>query len=451
MHCLKIYIKENNVVHIDDSKQPLVSSLLDDKKLIKCFDNVLKFGSKNGKIINKKNFSKDFIVLLLKCRFLFDKYIIKREYINEKKDGDWSLKEFHVSCQDGKNNLRPYFTKTVFPGQKENNRDFCDENLMIQAAMRVSYTSPKIMHWITYLLNWLYEDNELEKYNIAAEDYVRKNILNDFFAQDNYAKLGVKTPHIVFNYLDYLIWKPNQKKYEWKADNKNAFTFEFRTSVEHWYPQHPNEKEGILAWDDVDRFGNLCIIQRNINSRFSNQSPKAKKTDNSNEITKGSLKLRSMASIMEYHTNDEWKNSECEKHELKMLEILKKDCYSYSHLWNLLCNDLSQEYAFKNSNISSYDVLAKELKKQEYIYLRYCEDHFEIGFVKYGGYNTNEKYKTKLRNKLDSMNFDKHVFKTISAIDTYRNKWIYKTFSIKECAYNSIYTEVSSMLTDLLS
>ena len=49
------------------------------------------------------------------------------------------------------------------------------------------------------------------------------------------------------------------------------------------------------------------------------------------------------------------------------------------------------------------------------------------------------------------MNFDKHVFKTISAIDTYRNKWIYKTFSIKECAYNSIYTEVSSMLTDLLS
>ena len=51
-------------------------------------------------------------------------------------------------------------------------------------------------------------------------------------AKEGLYEMGVNTPHIVFNYLDYLLWKANVEKY-------NDFSFEFRNSVEHWYPQTP--------------------------------------------------------------------------------------------------------------------------------------------------------------------------------------------------------------------
>ena len=101
------------------------------------------------------------------------------------------------------------------------------------------------------------------------------------------------------------------------------FTFEFRNSVEHWYPQHPSE-QSIPLWDEVDKFGNLCIIQRNINSKFSNLSPFSKKNTYEKAIEKGSLKLRIMS---EATTNDEeWRNSICDKHQNEMIEILSKAC-----------------------------------------------------------------------------------------------------------------------------
>lgn len=71
--------------------------------------------------------------------------------------------------------------------------------------------------------------------------------------------MSEKTPHIVLNFLDYIIWKNNQDKYK-------DFVFEFRNSIEHWYPQNPSEGT-IPQWNDdknnsIDRFGNLCLVQR---------------------------------------------------------------------------------------------------------------------------------------------------------------------------------------------
>lgn len=96
--------------------------------------------------------------------------------------------------------------------------------------------------------------------------------------------MGVNTPHIVFNYLDYLLWYYDREGY-------SDFTFEFRNSVEHWYPQNPSEGTFEQWKDGVDQFGNLCIIQRNVNAKFSNMSPEAKKSTFKNMIAKGSIKL----------------------------------------------------------------------------------------------------------------------------------------------------------------
>ena len=330
LHCLKSFILIKRITS-DDGKE-LCDSLLNDKKLTPSFERVIKHGLRNEKSIEPKTFSKDFIRHLLRMRFLFDQYIIKREYIGDSMEGQWSLKTLYVSGYG--NNKKAYFANTTFRQYYQKSTSYANkyrhnDNLMIQAALRVSYTSPKVMHWITELLSWLAEENHLDELNSyceVAEMIARRSINDNFFSPCNNGKyeLGVGTPHIVFNYLDYLIWKSNRNQYK-------DFTFEFRNSVEHWYPRHPSESE-IRIWEGtgVDRFGNLCLVQRNVNSKFSNLPPEGKKKSYSNRIEKGSLKLRLMSILTEpgngMTANQNWKEIVCEEHERQMIELLSTAC-----------------------------------------------------------------------------------------------------------------------------
>ena len=332
LHVLKVYVSLNHIFHEDGLK--IMDDLLDDKRLLDSFNRVVSYGvNKEGRIKeNKEAFSKGFIVSLLRTRFLFDQYVIKREYKNENSDGDWSLKALYVSGKGtGK---KPYYYNTMSVNKDEHYQDWKSDtrnkqNLMIQSALRVSFTSPKVMHWITQLLIWLSENEEEEKIGFyeVAEDIARKAVREQFFdvSRDGIYEMGVNTPHIVFNYLDYLLWKDN-------VENYNDFSFEFRNSVEHWYPQHPSEGSFDPWTDGVDRFGNLCIIQRNVNSRFSNMSPEAKKSTFENMISKGSLKLRLMSKLTTgndvTNASQNWKNTVCEEHEKEMISILYDSCYS---------------------------------------------------------------------------------------------------------------------------
>ena len=139
---------------------------------------------------------------------------------------------------------------------------------------------------------------------------------------------GVNTPHIVLNYLDYLLWtKRSDAKY--KGLNFDEFSFEFRNSVEHWYPQHPS-KDMLKSWDDKDGdhlcrdyIGNICIISREVNSKFSNLAPTSKK-HYKDIVQKGSLKLRKMG---EETTDDTlWRTTGFKKHGEEMLTLLKENC-----------------------------------------------------------------------------------------------------------------------------
>ena len=256
---------------------------------------------------------------------MFDKYIIKREYPLNDLEGVWSIKTLRTSGQQGQK--KPYYSNTVFHNEKEWESTYAPRNtlnVMIQSCLRVSYTSPTIMHWITKLLTVLYNsDNEYElvNFNECSEAIAKEAVSKDFFAvcekDDSYKyNMGVNTPHIVLNYLDYLIWKKNKQKY-------NDFVFEFRNSVEHWYPQHPSDGTFPKWEDNVDTFGNLCIIQRNVNSKFSNMAPEAKKSTYKEMIAKGSLKLRLMAKMTD--SSIDWKDNCCAIHEQEMIKILKED------------------------------------------------------------------------------------------------------------------------------
>lgn len=337
LHALKVYISINGITH-EKVETKIVDELLDDKKLLDAFNRVISHGvSENGKISdNKEEFARTFIVCLLRTRFLFDKYIVKREYANDSTDGEWSLKSLDVSGQQSKK--KPYYKNSKFTKHKEHestNDWRTKTNIMIQSALRVSYTSPKVMHWITKLLIWLSESDceHLKNDDIIAFDKITESIAIDavkenFFdvcADGEYA-MGVNTPHIVFNYLDYLLWyydRNGKRKY-------SDFVFEFRNSVEHWYPQNPSEGTFEQWKDGVDQFGNLCIIQRNVNSKFSNMSPEAKKSTFKDMISKGSIKLRIMSELTEKNGDEVaslyWKKTVYKSHEEEMIGYLKSAC-----------------------------------------------------------------------------------------------------------------------------
>ena len=322
LHVLRVFLSVEGV-SMDEEKE--LGSQLDDKRLLEDFDRTIEYGQIGATPIKdeKAEFARKFILSLLHARFLFDRFIIKREIKGDNQEGHWSLKELCVQAE--KSSKKASYRNTASSNMNEENEESKvemtnrQECLMIQSALRVSYTSPKVMHWITRLLVRLFiSEVSLSQLTKVAERIAAEAVKDNFLDldNDNY-ELGVQTPHVVFNYLDYLLWKGGKEKYE-------DFVFEFRNSVEHWYPQHPS-KGTIEVWDRVDTFGNLCIISRSVNSKFSNLSPESKMQTFERMVQRGSLKLRIMGNIIKERRSDQdWVKHACREHEEEMLELLKK-------------------------------------------------------------------------------------------------------------------------------
>lgn len=341
LHVLKVFEQLKN----KDVSQTKLQKLLDDKKLTDSFE---KFISDDKKAyIEKETFTKEFILCLLRSRYLFDKFIIKREFTNNDFDGKWSIKTLHNTDN------KPYYTHTKFGHIDDMYKIANKKNEMIQSALRVSYTSPKVMHWISDLLFKLNDmfiatdTNEAQKHFYEFAEEIAKKAVNENYLDNKNYYMGVNTPHIVLNYLDYLLWKnplkieSNDK--EEKIDYQN-FKFEFRNSVEHWYPRNPSEGS-IEKWNDtikynendieelnkIDMLGNLCLVQGNINSKFSNMAPEAKKKTYPKMIKQGSLKLQIMSLITTEKdgnsSSKNWKDgSVCQDHHDAMIKLLLDNC-----------------------------------------------------------------------------------------------------------------------------
>ena len=329
-HVLKVYIRANSVKRMNKKE---FYEQLDDKKLTEYFDTFINEGCIDDNKINPKKFSEDFITLLLKLRILFDKYVIKRSFKNGDSEGEWSLQSPAFDKKEG------FYTKdTTFlkSGQWTRKHEYRHKNnLMIQACCRVSYTSPQAMHWITEVLLYLHKKESiyLTKYvdeeeknnyiylNEVVENFVKEKGIKPYIEEEENItsrpsyQSGFATPHIVLNYIDYLLWQRNTK------DN---FVFTNRNSLEHWYPRHPAQGS-IETYDKVDRLGNLCLLTSDINSKFSNASPEEKSRYVKN-ILYPSLKLLKMKSLTEEKTSDNksWKDDGVDVHEKEIIALLKE-------------------------------------------------------------------------------------------------------------------------------
>lgn len=276
--------------------------LLDDKKLLELLEDHWTTGEK----------AQEFLFSLLQYRYYFDMYVIKREFAKDyKEDGKWSLKALKGYAVNGKNRKTANFVLTYGDEQKEESRNN-EKMKMLQSCLRVTYTSPKTMHWLARLLRELasFPAKEAASHHISLlEKYASDKVKESKFESAS----GFKFGRIVFTYLDYLLWRDD-------AEGKfKSFQFQFRNSIEHFYPQHPLNK---IYWNEesLNDFGNLALLTVSANSRFSNLSP-AEKIDSSRDVVQQSPKLMLMAELM---GADGWNQEKAKKHGIEMKDNLRK-------------------------------------------------------------------------------------------------------------------------------
>lgn len=185
--------------------------------------------------------------------------------------------------------------------------------------LRVTYTSPKSMRWLTELLRLLDSENpwELGSSTIVKtlRSFVREG-LRDLVTNETFPR-GFAVPRIVFTYLDYLL-------VERSPELLKDYSFGFRTSIEHFSPQNPSEGQGgiDLSQNLLNDFGNLALLTVSSNSRFGNLSPLSKVQDFEPQVQQ-SPKLALMAEVVT--SGKPWDDDAVSRHRDSMLTILRND------------------------------------------------------------------------------------------------------------------------------
>lgn len=260
--------------------------------------------------------AKYFLFTLLKCRVLYDKYIVKREFAKDYKEtGKWSLQRLEKYQDIKRTSDKPAYVGTLT--LEEQNQKL----RTLQSCLRITYTSPKTMHWISLVLSELLDDESTDLIELL-EQYCCEKI-----RESNYEKkLGFEIERIVFSYLDYLIFRDGYS-YKNKSLISDDWQFQFRNSIEHFYPQHPIDG-AVWKNHDLHGFGNLALITVSGNSKFSNLSPLSK-IDSYPNLIKQSLKLTIMQAITT-SSKEKWTTEKANEHQREMNAILQKDLTKYA-------------------------------------------------------------------------------------------------------------------------
>lgn len=328
------------------SREPLSTEgvPLDDKQLIDQFElRVLKHADPVTDV-------QQFIYALLKCKYLFDQFIIKREF-SQSNDG-WSLKRLHWYSAKSVSYINTF---------DDNDGGFEGINrriLMLLSAFHVSTPTLVYKHWLNGALLHLFDTYQADKgvevnqYGKYLQTMARRFVFQRFLAMGEGASYyqmlygdaallpGIRCDeswrraiaakllfrkienNFVFNFLDYLLWGKERAKDE----VTRRFEFTFRSSVEHFSPQHPMDGYEPVKKGSLHAFGNLCLISHSKNSRLSNFQPKQKLEHFEVSLARSeidSLKLYAMIQLMK--KNNRWAEEEIAQHQEQMLDVLAKE------------------------------------------------------------------------------------------------------------------------------
>lgn len=275
---------------------------LDDKRLLSTFDQYLK----------KDGFADEFILKMLELRFLYDRFVIRRDYKDDTVNGKMNLLTLTKQKES-------FSYNNTFGDTYENHRV-----IKIESMFHVSLPSQNYKHWLCAVLNYVNEHKDgkgLADYlEDLAKTYMFGRFLSNVDSNDGFYYKAIFKPdeivvgkpqnivfptfeeHIdffIFNYIDYCIWHGDKDAY-------SDFEFTSRSSVEHFYPQHPLSGPE-MGGEYLHDIGNLCLISNSKNSELSNYSPFAK-TEHYYKAGYDSLKQKIMMEVVKNNKNADNQN-----------------------------------------------------------------------------------------------------------------------------------------------
>lgn len=250
MHVLRLYCSVNKV----DADVPL-----NEKDLLSIYHD---YGAKID--------SMKFVELLLFCRTVFDRFIVKTtEDTSDQEDGrKWVL------LKPTKYGSNWQFTSS-FEGEKGK------QVVVALSMLQVSFRTRIYKTWLYAALEWFYgkcwKDGNFGA--VSADAYL--GFLHGWMlacynkqgfqipripdgetpSKANSYSLGTATPHFLLNFIDYLYCCQSPGKYLGK------FEFKYWNSVEHHLARN-NVQEDCPY---IDNLGNLCLVSKNSNSRLSDR------------------------------------------------------------------------------------------------------------------------------------------------------------------------------------
>jgi len=266
---------------------------LNEKDLIRVYES-----------IKNKIEALDFINDLIYYRTVFDRYIVKAT--EEEKDEDnykWTLQKPYKYVYDVKNT-----TSLKFKNSFENNQERLVKSLSL---LQTSFRNRKYKKWLQDVLVFFNDRTKFGvdsiSFQIFLDDwklkYFSENITPELYHQ------GVKTPHFLFNFIDYMYW----------VKSPSEFKFTYRNSVEHHLPQ--SFKSEINA-DLLDNLGNLCLISKSSNSKMNNEHPTGKAARDG-KYYKENLPPKQKEMYNLTNSNLKWGNKQIQKHSEEVILLIQ--------------------------------------------------------------------------------------------------------------------------------
>jgi hypothetical protein len=254
----------------------------------------------------------EFAKNLLFYRTVFDRFIIKSTEDDDAEDYyKWILKKPQKYNYAKKNQDRLVYTNSFDEEQ--------EAIIKCLSMLQVSFRNKKYKNWLYDILNWFETPKDLtisgkeflDKLNELALGRFENNPELSGIRKKPFYAAGTGTPHFLFNFIDYLYWHQDRKKFN--------FEFRYRNSVEHHFPQS-NLNESIEIKDNL---GNLCLVSRGGNSKMNNEQPTGKAALNGKYYR---TDLPPKQKIMYDITNNEneWSSIEINKHYNEVVSMLDK-------------------------------------------------------------------------------------------------------------------------------
>lgn len=286
-----------------------------------------KISSAYQKVVSKL-YPMEFIAQLLTLRVLFDRYVVKVYAENEEDENlQWVMHRPYLT-REGSLKFKNTFSENTTADDSEQ-EGVLQKRIVKQLSMlQVSFRNRKYKNWLFNYLSWL-NSNYRDKIESVSperivsfldnwiENYFTTNIENSYIVEDNeniLYKMGVETPHFLFNFIDYLYWleKTEGNSLIRYIDEVKDFRFRYYNSVEHHRAQSYSKEE-----IDADMIGNLCLISRRKNSSLNDKDPREKIRGDVDSLQP---KRRIMYQITKYE--NDWNKKQIIEHQKDIEQLI---------------------------------------------------------------------------------------------------------------------------------